>query len=146
VTYIDRAQADPMPTNLRLGLAVNAYDDGFNNVTVVYDLSRLLVHKYSDGSSDGLFKTVFYTSWVEGSASKRINSFTQSIGLEYKYGSLIALRTGYFYEDPKHGAREFFTFGAGIGYSIFNFDFSYISAEQDHPLAGTTRFSLGVRF
>jgi hypothetical protein len=146
VTYIDRDQADPMPTNLRLGMAVNAYDDGFNKITVIYDLNRLLVKKYKDGTSDDVFTAVFYSSWVKGSASERIGRFTQSFGLEYRYGSLIAIRGGYFYEDPRYGARKFMTVGAGIGYSIFDIDFSYISAAEDHPLSDTMRFSLGVSF
>ncbi len=146
VTYIDRDQADPMPTNLRLGMAVDAYNDGFNKILVIYDLNRLLVYKYADGTSDGVLTSVFYSSWVKGTARERINRFTQSFGVEYSYGTLIALRGGYFYEDPKFGARKFMTFGAGLGVSIFDFDFSYISASENHPLSDTMRFSLGVRF
>ncbi len=146
VTYIDRAQADPMPTNLRMGLAYNAYDDGFNKITVVYDINRLLVVKYADGSSDNVFKSVFYSSWVKGDINDRLRKFTHSVGLEYKYGTLIALRAGYFYEDAKFGARKFATFGAGIGFNMFAIDFSYISAAQDHPLSDTMRFSVAVKF
>lgn len=146
VTYIDKAQADPMPTNFRLGLAYNAYDDGFNKIKVIYDVNRLLVYKYKDGTSDNVFKSVFYSSWVKGSWRERVSKFTQSIGLEYSYGDLIALRAGYFYEDPNNGARKFVTFGAGIGYNIFGIDFSYISAAEDHPLSDTMRFSLAVKF
>lgn len=154
VTYIDKAQADPMPTNLRLGLAVKAYDDGFNKINVIYDLNRLLVYKYKEGNSEGmdagtsdnLFKSVFYNTWVKGSAADRINSFTQSFGLEYRYGTLIAIRGGYFYEDPNHGDRKFMTFGAGLAFSMFNFDFSYIAGDDDNPLSETIRISIGVNF
>ena len=35
------------------------------------------------------------------------------------------------------------TFGAGIRYDIYGFDFSYISAAEDnHPLSDTLRFSV----
>jgi hypothetical protein len=64
------------------------------------------------------------------------------MGFEYWYDKLIALRIGYFYEDPAFGNRKFLTFGAGIRYDIYGFDFSYISAEQNHPLSDTIRFSL----
>ena len=146
VTYIDRKQADPLPTNLRLGLAYKAYDDGFNKVTLVYDANRLLVYRHKDGTSDGVFKAAFYDVWVKGNLSDRLRRFTHSFGVEYMYGSLIALRAGYFYEDPKFGARKFMTFGGGIGFNIFNIDFSYISAAKDHPLSETMRFSLGIKF
>ncbi len=146
VTYIDRKQADPLPTNLRMGLAYTAYDDGFNKLLVVYDTNRLLVYRYADGTSDDVFKAAFYSVWVKGSLSERLRRFTHSIGLEYSYGSLIALRVGYFYEDPDFGDRKFVTFGGGIGFNLFNIDFSYISASKDHPLAETMRFSLGIKF
>jgi len=146
VTYIDKDQADPLPTNLRLGLAYKAYDDGFNSLTFVYDANRLLVVRNSDGTSDNVLQAVFYSSWVKHSLSKRLRRFQHSFGFEYRYGTLIALRAGYFYEDPDYGARKFATFGGGISFNIFKLDFSYISAAEDHPLAGTTRFSLGIQF
>jgi hypothetical protein len=35
------------------------------------------------------------------------------------------------------------TFGAGIRYDVYGFDFSYIStSEQNHPLGDTLRFTL----
>jgi hypothetical protein len=149
ITYIDKAQADPLPTNLRLGLAAVALDDGFNKVTVVYDLNRLLVYRDKEsGKPDGVFEAVFYSSWVKGDLNERVRKFTHALGVEYNYGSLIALRTGYFYEDPSYGARKFITFGGGLGYNIFSIDFSYIWtwADEDHPLADTMRFSIGVKF
>jgi hypothetical protein len=65
-------------------------------------------------------------------------------GAEYWYGAprLLALRIGYFYENPNYGNRKFLTFGAGIRYDIYGFDFSYISASDGHPLSDTIRFSL----
>ena len=58
-------------------------------------------------------------------------------------GFMFALRAGYFYEDPAYGNRKFMTFGAGIRYDIYGFDFSYISsAEENHPLSDTLRFSV----
>lgn len=146
VTYIDRDQADPMPTNLRLGLAYKAYDDGFNSITAIYDINRLLVVRNYDGTSDNAFEAVFYSAWVKHTIEERLRRFTHSFGIEYRYGTLIALRGGYFYEDPDYGARKFFTFGAGIKYNMFTIDFSYISAAEDHPLSDTMRFSLGVAF
>jgi hypothetical protein len=67
--------------------------------------------------------------------------------MEYWYDRLLALRFGYFYEDPYNGNREFLTLGAGIRYNIIGVDFSYIYAlEEGSPLANTMRFSLLVNF
>ncbi len=147
MTYINKKQADPLPTNIRMGLAYKVLDDEFNRITLVYDTNRLLVvRNKGDEPPDGVFKAVFYSAWVKGSISDRLKKFNHSFGLEYWYGNLIALRAGYFYEDPNFGAREFMTFGGGIKYNIFGVDFGYISAEEDHPLSDTMRFSVSVEF
>ena len=151
VTYIDAAQADPLPTQLRLGLGFKLLDDEYNQMTYSLDFSRLLVRRYAEikddsghvvraASVDPFYKAIF-TAWGDGSGLRKINT---SMGVEYWYGSpkLIALRVGHFFEDPGFGNRNFWTFGAGIRYDIYGFDFSYISAAENHPLSDTIRFSL----
>ncbi len=69
--------------------------------------------------------------------------FTVGAGLEYWYNDLLALRTGYFYEDPLNGNRQFLTFGAGFRYSLVGVDLSYIYAlEENSPLDQQIRFSV----
>lgn len=139
MTYVNKAQADPLPTNLRLGLAYRLLDSEFNKFTIVYDINRLLVRRDGE-SADGVFKAAFYSSWTDQSVLRR---FTHSIGGEYWYTDLIALRAGYFYEDDDFGGRKFWTFGGGLRMSIIGVDFSYIYASvEDHPLSDTMRFSL----
>ena len=140
VTYIDADQADPLPTNLRIGFGYKLFDDEFNSLTYSVDFSRLLVRRRPDGTSDPFYKAIF-SAWGDGSALRKVNT---SMGAEYWYGSpkLIALRIGHFFEDPSFGNRNFTTYGAGIRYDIYGFDFSYISAEDNHPLSDTIRFSL----
>lgn len=151
ISYVDAAQADPLPTQLRFGFAYDVVKSEFNNLTLTADFSKLLVNRYTDESnnpqSDPFYKAIF-TSWKGGpeGIAKTIQS---SVGAEYWYGAprLIALRAGYFYEDPSNGNRKFLTLGAGIRYSVYGFDFSYISAiEENHPLANTLRFGLLVNF
>ncbi|MEO8168301.1 MAG: type IX secretion system outer membrane channel protein PorV [bacterium] len=154
VTYIDAAQADPLPTNLRLGFGYKLLEDEFNSLTYSVDFSRLLVRRrpeiidstgggrrvIQEASVDPLPKSLF-SAWGDGSGLKKVN---MSMGAEYWYGSprLIAIRVGHFFEDPSFGNRNFWTFGAGLRYDIFGFDFSYISAAEGHPLSDTIRFSL----
>lgn len=141
VTYVDAAQADPLPTNLRLGFGYKLLQDEFNQLTYSLDFARLLVRRYADGTSDALPKSLISAWDKDGGGLKKI---IISTGAEYWYGSpkLIALRLGYFYENPQFGNRKFLTFGAGIRYDMYGFDFSYISAGTDHPLSDTIRFSL----
>jgi hypothetical protein len=140
VTYVDAAQADPLPTNLRVGLGYKLLEDEFNNLQLSLDFSRLLVRRHDDGTSDPFYRALF-SAWGDGTGLQKV---IVSGGAEYWYGSprLIALRIGYFYENPNFGNRKFMTFGAGIRYDVYGFDFSYISAADNHPLSDTIRFSL----
>jgi hypothetical protein len=141
LTYINAAQADPLPTNLRVGFGYKILEDEYNSMTYSLDFSRLLVRRRGE-QSDPFYKAIF-TAWGDGSGLRKINT---SMGIEYWYGApkLIALRAGHFFEDPSFGNRNFWTFGAGIRYDIYGFDFSYISAAQNHPLSDTIRFSLVI--
>ncbi len=152
ISYVDAAQADPLPQNLRLGIGYDVLESKFNSLVLTVDFTKLLVNRtlsdtvngvYVPGEVDPFYEALF-TSWGDG-----LQSIQTSIGAEYWYGSprLIALRGGYFYEDPSYGNRKFFTLGAGIRYDLYGFDFAYISTiEETHPLANTLRFGLQVSF
>jgi len=53
ISFIDRAQADPQPTNFTLGLNYKLIDSEFNKLSVVWDLNKLLVASYPDMDWDG---------------------------------------------------------------------------------------------
>jgi Type IX secretion system protein PorV len=145
LTYVDEALADPIPMNLRVGLALKFLRSQYNNATFIADFNKLLVN-YTDNGSDAFYKAIV-TSWTGRTIGEEFREFTTGLGIEYWYGSpkLFALRTGYFYEDPANGNRRFFTFGGGVRVDSYGFDFSYIAASQkDDPLGGTLRFSLQV--
>ena len=146
LTYIDAKQSDPIPTNFRLGFAFHLLRDEFNSLIYTLDFSKLLVSRDTTGSSDEFYQAII-TSWGDNSFSEELRDIVTSMGLEYWYGTpgdfLFALRTGFFYEDPSYGNRKFLTFGAGLRYDIYGFDFSYISSiESNHPLDETLRFTI----
>lgn len=161
ISYIDQAQADPIPTNFRLGMAFRIFEDDYNSLTYTLDLSKLLVDKgiaFDPDDSTTVstkkrkdFYQAIFSAWADQPMSEELRDIVTSMGFEYWYGIpeefMFALRAGYFYEDPSYGARKFITFGAGIRYDIYGFDFSYISTSvfkdgETHPLADTLRFSL----
>jgi hypothetical protein len=145
MSYVDKAQADPLPMILRLGIAYKIIQSDYNNLAATAEVSRLLV--YRNGTASDEFYKGFFTTWTNGNIGEQIRRFDSGLGLEYWYGSpkLIGLRVGYFYEDPREGGRKFMTFGAGLRYDIYAFDFGYLSAfESQHPLDGTLRLSLSI--
>lgn len=163
IQYSDFAQADPIPTNLRFGTAFKFEFDEFNSINWVLDFNKdLISYSYTDSTSsrtaDPFYKAIF-SSWssVEtaigvdstqvGSSLSVMDQITIGTGVEYWYNNLLALRTGYFYEHPNNGNRQFLTMGAGVRWNIIGVDFSYIYALQENsPLANTMRFSLLLNF
>ncbi|MDQ7054110.1 MAG: PorV/PorQ family protein [candidate division KSB1 bacterium] len=143
VVYIDASQADPLPTNLRLGFAYKLLDQEFNKITVAVEFDKLLVRKYQDGTSDAWYKALI-TSWTDEDFNTEMKRVITNVGLEYWYSNIIALRTGYHYDEI--GKVKYFTFGAGLKYSLYQLDFGYISAGEGHPLSDTMRFSLAIGF
>lgn len=142
ITYIDAAQADPLPTNFRVGIGFVAVHDEYNDLTLAVDIAKLLVKRDPvTGASDPLPKSLV-TSWFVDSLMKTIQL---SVGAEYLYDRVVAIRAGYFTESQMIGGRSYATFGAGIKYDVYSLDFSYISAANS-PLASTLRFSLGFNF
>jgi Type IX secretion system protein PorV len=164
IYYIDRAQADPIPTNFRLGFAYQLFNDEFNSLIYTLDFSKLLISKKPEqiivsetGDTTKIASTskewyqAIFASWGDKPFSEVMRQVVTSMGLEYWYGTpgdfLFAIRSGFFYEDPSYGNRKFVTFGAGIRYDIYGFDFSYITTSifkggENHPLSDTLRFTV----
>ena len=157
IQYSDTEQKDPIPTNMRFGYAVTFDLDEYNRITFANDFNKMLIRRDSTGA-DAFYKAIF-TAWQpinvnQGTLSDPnmqqlgvLQQLTIGTGLEYWYNQLFVLRTGYFYENPYNGNRQFLTFGAGLRYNIVGVDFSYIYAlEENSPLANTMRFSLLLNF
>lgn len=138
ITYIDAAQADPIPTNLKIGFAYKILDMEYNKLTLAIDTNKLLVVRDADKAQE--FYQALFTAWTDDKADKLISS----IGAEYVYNNMIFLRAGYYYDED--GKVKYPSFGAGLQYSSFRFDFAYVAAEQGHPLSDTMRFSLSIGF
>lgn len=143
IAYIDEAQADPLPTNFKTGLAYKLVDQKYNKLTLAADINKLLVTPHGDKPADPFYQALI-TSWYDESLQRELDKITRSIGMEYWYSDLIALRAGYYFD--KDGKVKYTSFGAGLKYSLYGFDFGYIAAPEGHPLANTMRFSLTVGF
>jgi hypothetical protein len=151
IYYIDQAQADPIPTDLRIGLAARIFEDEYNSLTYTLDFNRLLIGVADSTGYRAPFYKAMFSSWTDRPIGEVLKTINTSMGIEYWYGKpedfMFSLRTGFFYEDPDHGNRKFVTLGAGIRYDLYGFDFSYITTDifkgtENHPLSNTLRFTL----
>jgi len=84
----------------------------------------------------------------DGSKFKEeLNEINFSVGAEYIYSHLFAVRAGYFHEHPTKGNRRYLSMGAGVKYKVLELDLSYLLAlTQQSPLANTLRFTLKFNF
>lgn len=159
ISYSDVGQSYFLPANLRMGVANTINIDEFNQLTLAFDLNKLLVPTSPIRDANGNIikghddnKSVpaaIFGSFTDapGGFSEELKEFTFSPGIEYVYDQQFALRGGYFYENAGKGGRQFLTLGLGLKYDIYRFDFSYLAAsQQSSPLANTLRFSLSVNF
>ncbi len=154
-----------MPTMLRLGYAFTMDFDEYNSLTIANDFTKQLsnvdyVECERNPDNEGpercsdpdTWFTPVFSSWSPQPGERGTGGdpemlsvteqITTGIGLEYWYSGLFALRTGYYYENPKNGNREFLNFGAGFRYNVIGIDVSYVyTLEENNPLANTLRFS-----
>ncbi|MCD6598489.1 MAG: type IX secretion system outer membrane channel protein PorV [Bacteroidales bacterium] len=173
ISYTDDQDPNFIPTNLRIG-GVFALDlDEYNSISLFADLNKLLVPtppvywQPGDTLEDGniiqpgeqIIKAGkdpnvsvpvgMYQSFYDapGGASEELHEIAFSIGLEYWYNKVFAIRGGYFYEHETKGNRKFFTVGLGLKLNVFSLDFAYlIPIQHNHPLSNTLRFTLAFDF
>jgi hypothetical protein len=155
----DNTRKDFIPTNLRIGPSLMFNLDEFNSLTFMVDFNKLLVPtpprvdsanniisgmNPDVGVPQGMIQS-FYDA--PGGFKEELHEVTLSLGAEYWYNKQFALRAGYFYEHPTKGNRKYFTLGAGLKYTKFRLDLSYlIPTEQHNPLENTLRFSMILDF
>jgi hypothetical protein len=73
-----------------------------------------------------------------------LEKLVHNFGMEYWYSKYFALRAGYYLDQSGKISNP--TFGVGLRFSGYGFDFGYTSGEPGHPLTNTMRFSLNWEF
>lgn len=165
-----------IPMNMRLGGGLKINLDDFNTFGVYTDFNKLLVptppvYEYTttaNGSKQIAIDPVTGAKKIEkgknpdvpvaqgilqsfydapGGMKEELQEVNISGGVEYEYNKTFAVRAGYFHEPKTKGARQFFTMGIGLKYSIGTLDISYLIPRTiNNPLQNTFRFSLGFYF
>ncbi len=160
ISYNGGQTREFLPANMRLGASFTNEFDNLNSLSFSLDINKLLVPTpnpkvENDGtggvvvladsrSNESVMEGIF-SSFTDapGGFKEELQEYTLSIGVEYTYTHLFALRTGYFNESSNKGNRKFFTAGAGVKFKICSIDFSYlIPVQQNNPLANTIRFTI----
>jgi len=151
IHYIDAAQADPLPRNLKAGLSWKILDSQYNRLTFAADINKDLINVGNDPTL------------------KEFRESVKNIGIEYSYSNFIFLRGGYMIDydyipteatsviqnedyNPDHWKGiNYFTLGAGLRYKNIAFDFGYIPLQEDDEegklvLSNILRYSATISF
>ena len=158
ISYSDNMDSEFLPANLRLGGRYTTQLDQFNEISIMMDFNKLLVPTppvYNDSTGAifagmdpnvGVFQGAIQSFYDAPNGFKEeIQEISLSVGAEYWYNKVLALRAGYFYEAKNKGARQYLTLGAGIKYNVMGLDISYLiatSALNNNPLKNTLRVGL----
>lgn len=140
ITYIDDAQADPLPMNLRMGFSYRAIESEYSKFTINTDMNKVLANR------DPFYQRIV-TAWLDDSFSRELESAVYSIGAEYTYFDLLSLRGGYIYD--KIGDIVGPSFGAGIQYTFaqrYNVRFDFAMQQGGELVDYNQTFSLGLEF
>lgn len=124
--YTESGEEDPLPYTLRLGAAWTLIHTKFHRLTFSADINKVLVNLTYDLEQEGL-GYVLEDGWYH-------------IGVEYEYYNMLAFRVGYFYDEI--GARVGPTFGAGVRFKNFRFDFADDSYIYEFLERNNRRFSI----
>ncbi|MCG2461699.1 type IX secretion system outer membrane channel protein PorV [Flavobacteriaceae bacterium F89] len=157
--YDEGGQENFLPTNLGLGAGFDFIIDPDNIFTLTTEFNKLLVPTPQDYDGDGdidsddnqEYQNIGFLSGVFKSfgdapdgISEELSEISWALGAEYMFQEAFMLRTGYFYESPDKGSRQFFSIGAGFRYKSAQIDLSYLfsTSKVNNPLENTLRFSL----
>ena len=164
---------DFIPTNLRFGPTLKLDIDDYNSFAFSIDFNKLLVPTppvylkdtvtgsivYADGkpviaagrdNEVGLVQGMIQSFYdAPGGLSEEFQEMQLSVGAEYWYDKVFAVRGGYFFEHENKGGRQYLTLGGTIKYQSLVLDVSYLiptTTLQTSPLANTVRISLAMNF
>ena len=157
----DDNEKDFLPANLRLGGRYTMDIDDYNSFSFMLDFNKLLVPTpplYDEegniiagmdnniGTMLGAIRS-FYDS--PNGFSEELQELQISVGAEYWYDKVFAVRGGYFFEHENKGGRQYLTLGGTVKYQTLVLDISYLiptTTLQTSPLANTVRISLAMNF
>ncbi|GAA4319677.1 type IX secretion system outer membrane channel protein PorV [Compostibacter hankyongensis] len=153
----DSGDKDFLPANLGIGAAYTHLIDERNKITLTLDINKLMAPTPDTADADrnnipdyrekGTVGALFSSFGdAPGGIKEELHELMYSVGAEYWYNSLFAIRAGYFNEHRTKGNRKFLSLGIGLKYDRFGLDFSYLvpsgSGVQQNPLSNTLRLSL----
>ncbi len=148
IQFKDANQSDPLPRILRTGIGVQLFDNKYHKARIVADVDAF-IDKLKEDDEEGLQQAVEDRLLLEQNQGKteeeirneleaergvgihafRWRNLQKSVGVEYWFADMLALRTGVKYDPyiPNVGAfDERLYFGFGISYKHYQLDYASV--------------------
>jgi hypothetical protein len=137
ISYRDQSVSDPLPALLRVGLAYQALDHpSYGRVLLSTEFNKVMVN------------------WREDAIDKEMRESKRCVGLEYEYRAYldeqktnpmsVFLRGGYYYDREASNVPQGATFGGGLRYNRFQFDFAFVQPPEDLGSTYTKMYALNI--
>ncbi len=158
ISYGDNSFSEFLPANMRLGVSYTYDISDKHSIMGALDFNKLLVPTPPEYNTSGdtilagkdtnvsSLKGIFQSFGdAPGGFSEEIKEIMYSLGVEYEYNNMFAVRAGYFHERQIKGNRKYATVGIGVKLNVFSLDFAYIipTTGSESPYSNTLRFTLG---
>lgn len=118
IVYNDQNQPEELPRNVKAGAAWIPLNSALSKFLIVGELTKNLVYTQGEVILKG--------------------------GAEYVYYDMVALRTGYIYDDE--GRITNWTFGGGLHVKSMGLRFDWASVPQAEDLPRVNRFAIGFSY
>jgi len=149
ISFLDQQRADPAPTRFRTGMSIDILQRRNMSLVVAYDAGKVLAMRGASGRALPLYQAL-YKGWGGNEEGVFWDNVMHNVGAEAWLFNTLALRAGAFYQKAGHvytgNGSPIPTVGAGLRLKGAGFDFGYVLADKNHPLANTMRFSLNLQF
>lgn len=137
-----------LPTNLKVGASFSVIPDQQNRFNFLLDFNKLLVPTPTADNQlpdyDALQSVFRSFGDAPDGIGEELREITSSIGAEYMYEDLLAVRAGYFFQPTSKGGLKYATMGVGLKLKeVYGIDLAYlIPTTSTNPLANTWRISV----
>jgi hypothetical protein len=141
-----------LPMAIKIGGGVSYTATGKHKLNVIADLSKLMVPtpaNLGNPNTKPVLKGAIQSfSDAPGGFREEMQEVALSMGAEYWYNDMIAIRGGYHGENKNKGNQRYLTAGAGFRlFKNYTADFSYlIPVTEGNAFSKTFRISLGAYF
>lgn len=148
-----------LPAALRLGVGFDWHINDYNSVGFYGEAYKLLVPTPPFTRNDtiiagrtnrvNVMQGIFQSFGdAPGGFKEEMQEIMWSLGAEYWWRNIVAVRMGYFHESKYKGDRQYVALGVSLQYKMVGLDFSYLiptsQTSGSNPLKNTLR--VGVNF